>query len=288
MRLENERSSENVEDRRKAIRNTAIGGGLGTLVILLVAMLFGADPRGLLQQLQPQQAVQGGGGGAAAPADPEQEAQKEFVSKVLASTEDVWQKLFAENGRKYEEPTLVLFSGVDRSGCGTAQAAMGPFYCPLDRKVYIDLAFYDELKDRFKAPGDFAQAYVVAHEIGHHVQNLLGISDQVQAQRRRLPEAEFNKLSVRLELQADYLAGVWAHHAQKMRNILDPDDLEEGLRAANAIGDDRLQKAAQGYVVPDSFTHGSSQQRVRWFRAGLQSGDFKGMNQLFEIPQDEL
>ncbi len=195
------------------------------------------------------------------------------MATILADTEDVWTDLFQKMGRKYEYPTLVLFSGKVDSACGMASAAVGPFYCPGDRKLYIDLSFYDELKNRFGAPGDFAQAYVIAHEVGHHIQNLLGISDQVNRMRQRLSEKEFNKLSVRMELQADFYAGVWAHHAQRMKNMLDEADIEDGLRAASAIGDDTLQKESQGYVVPDAFTHGTSAQRVRWFKKGWDTGD---------------
>src|SRR3546814_5015308 len=205
----------------------------------------------------------------------EDDSLSAFFSVVLAETEDVWNQLFAASGTEYREPALVLFRDADRSACGFAQAAMVPFYCPADEKVYIDLSFYDELREQFKAPGDFAMAYVIAHEVGHHVQNLLGISKQVQSQRSRLSEAEYNQLSVRLELQADFLAGVWAHHAQRAKNILENGDIEEALNAANAIGDDKLQKQAQGYVVPDSFTHGSSAQRMNWFRKGYETGDIR-------------
>ena len=194
---------------------------------------------------------------------------------MLKDTEDVWNKLFQERGETYQEPKLVLFSGVDQSGCGTASAAMGPFYCPEDAKVYIDLSFYDDLQSRFGAPGDFAMAYVVAHEVGHHVQDLWGISDKVHAMRQRLSEEEYNKLSVKLELQADFLAGVWAHHDQELNNMLEPGDIEEALTAANAIGDDRLQKQSQGYVVPDAFTHGTSAQRMYWFKKGFETGDIE-------------
>jgi len=199
--------------------------------------------------------------------------QARFISMVLADTEQTWGEIFRAGGQRYVEPTLVLFTGATRTACGVGQAAMGPFYCPADQKVYIDLSFYDELRSRFRAPGDFAQAYVIAHEIGHHVQNLLGISDKVQATRQRVGEVEANQLSVRLELQADCLAGVWANHADRARQVLESGDLEEALNAASAIGDDQLQKQAQGYAVPDSFTHGSSAQRVRWFKQGMQSGN---------------
>jgi hypothetical protein len=202
----------------------------------------------------------------------------DFVSVVLADTEDAWQELFRRGGKAYRKPTLVLFTDAVESACGYADSAVGPFYCPKDEKVYIDLGFYRELKDRFHAPGDFAQAYVIAHEVGHHVQNLLGISEKVQNARASLNEAEGNRLSVRLELQADCLAGVWAHHANRARNILEAGDLEEALGAASAIGDDRLQKQTRGFVVPDTFTHGTSEQRVRWFQAGIESGDMNRCN----------
>jgi predicted metalloprotease len=212
---------------------------------------------------------------------------RQFVSVVLADTEDVWREQFRQLGREYEEPTLVLFSGRVESACGLASSAVGPFYCPRDHKLYIDLAFFEELKRRFGAPGDFAQAYVIAHEVGHHVQTLLGTNAKVDRLRGRISQQEFNQLSVRLELQADFLAGVWAHHAQRSQQILEPGDLEEALRAAAAIGDDRLQRQAQGYVVPDSFTHGSSEQRIRWFRRGFETGDLS-QGDTFDIPEGEL
>ena len=269
MRWESGRRSSNVEDRRGAGGPVMVGGGLLTLLLVLVVMFLGGDPRPLLNQAQ--QAGPQANAPRGAP-NPEEEKLAEFVKVVLADTEDVWTKLFAEQGTTYRQPTLVLFTGRVESACGLASAAVGPFYCPVDEKVYVDLAFYDELQQKYDAPGDFAQAYVIAHEIGHHVQKQLGISDQVRALQRGASKPKANDLSVRLELQADYLAGVWGHYAWK-RGLLDPGDLEEGLRAAAAIGDDRLQKQAQGYVVPDSFTHGSSAQRVRWFRKGLESGD---------------
>jgi len=271
MRWQGRRESGNVEDRRRGPgAPVMIGGGLGTIVLLVVIVLLGGDPQALLEQL-PQQggAVQQQG----APLDPADDELKQFVSVVLADTEDVWNEQFRRMGRQYQEPTLVLFRGRVQSACGTASSAVGPFYCPLDQKVYLDLGFYDELSNRFGAPGDFAQAYVLAHEVGHHVQNLLGTSEKVQRMRGRVSEAEYNDLSVRLELQADFLAGVWAHHAQRTKDLLERGDIEEGLRAANAIGDDTLQKETQGYAVPDSFTHGTSEQRVRWFRKGLETGD---------------
>ncbi len=272
MRWKDGRRSGNVEDRRGTrLSGKAKGGGLGLLVLVIVGLFFGIDPSLILQL----------GGGLSEPTVQESsyvpsEAENEladFVSVVLADTEDTWSVLFNEAGGTYEEPTLVLFSGAVDSACGFAQAAMGPFYCPADRKVYIDLSFYQDLKTKMGAPGDFAQAYVVAHEIGHHVQNLLGLSEKIQSMRSRISQEDYNKLSVRLELQADCFAGLWANHADRTRHILERGDVEEALNAASMIGDDRLQKQARGYVTPDSFTHGSSEQRVRWFRKGLQSGD---------------
>jgi predicted metalloprotease len=272
MRWRGERRSENVEDRRRIAPMALAGGGIGTILIIVIGLLLGADPRALLQQVQVQQPQEPNAPGGPS-LSPEEQEQGEFVRVILASTEDVWTEQFEEMGKTYEKPTLVLFTGQVRSACGMAGAAVGPFYCPGDGKVYIDLSFYDELRDRFQAPGDFAQAYVIAHEIGHHVQNLLGTTAQVDEARSRLSQEEYNQLSVRLELQADFLAGVWAHHAQRARQLLEQGDIEEGLNAAAAIGDDRLQKESQGYAVPDSFTHGSSAQRVRWFRRGLETGD---------------
>lgn len=285
MRTEGRRESTNVEDRRRmSPKAVGIGGGLIGLLIVLAITLLGGDPQQaakVMEQLdvgQPQQQA------ADVQLSPEEEEAARFVRVVLADTEDVWTALFREQGAEYTKPTLVLFTGQVQSACGFASAATGPFYCPLDRNVYLDLSFFEEMKRKFNAPGDFAQAYVVAHEIGHHVQNLLGISEQVQAQRRRLSEVEYNRLSVRLELQADYLAGVWAHHAQEKWQVLEPGDIREAIDAATAIGDDRLQRQAQGYVVPESFTHGTSEQRVRWFYKGLQSGDMLGGN-TFEAEQ---
>ena len=270
MRWQGRRQSDNVEDRRgRASGGVLIGGGAG-LVILVVALLFGADPRALLQQMQTMD--------TSAPAerapDPEQDELAQFTSVILAETEDVWNAEFARMGRQYVEPNLVLFSDRVESACGLAGAAIGPFYCPGDQKIYLDLSFFAVMRDRLDAPGDFAQAYVIAHEVGHHVQKLLGITDQVNAMRRGMSEAEANELSVRLELQADFLAGLWAHHTEKMRPILERGDIDEALNAASMIGDDALQRRARGEVVPDAFTHGTSEQRVRWFRRGLESGDF--------------
>ena len=249
----------------------AVGGGLGTVLLLIIALIFGADPRQLLEQLpsEPSSQVQ-----SSRPLNPEEEKLKEFVSVVLGKSEDVWHNVFQQNGRQYREPTLVLFTDRVDSACGRAGAAVGPFYCPGDEKVYIDLSFYEELRRRFNAPGDFAQAYVIAHEVGHHVQHLLGISDRVDAMRGRVSEVEANQLSVRLELQADFFAGVFARYVRD-QGILEPGDIEEALTAASAIGDDKIQRQQTGYVVPDSFTHGSSEQRLRWFKRGYDSGDIR-------------
>ena len=273
MRWKGERESDNVEDRRFSRGTVAVGGGLGTLVIVILALLFGADPQRVLQQLAPtgdsQPGVQ-----RTQPANNQEDELKQFVGVVLAKTEDVWQDVFRQNGKQYRNPKLVLFTDKVQSACGITGTAVGPFYCPGDEKVYIDLAFYQELKDRFKAPGDFAQAYVIAHEVGHHVQKLLGISDRVDALQRRSNERDANKLSVRLELQADFFAGVFARYV-KNQNMLEPGDVEEALRAASAVGDDQIQRQTTGYVVPDSFTHGTSEQRLRWFRKGYESGDIR-------------
>ena len=251
---------------------TIAGGGIGVLLLVGVGLFLGVDPRTLMQVVQTQQQS------APPPSTGKtgtklEDEQAQFISVVLADTEDTWNTVFRSAGREYQEPSLVLFSGSVRSACGFAQAAMGPFYCPADRKVYIDLSFYSDLQNRFRAPGDFAQAYVIAHEVGHHVQTLLGISDQVRAKQAQLSKVEANQLSVRQELQADCLAGIWAHHADRTRDLLERGDIEEGLNAASAIGDDRLQKQSQGYVTPESFTHGSSAQRVKWFKRGYASGD---------------
>lgn len=266
------RRSSNIEDRRGVRAPKLLGGGVGMIVLMLVALYFGVDPMPLLQTMQ------GGGSASTAGIRPTAEDLKndplaDMVSVVVADTEDVWTEIFAAQGRQYQAPTLVMFTGATRSACGMGQAAMGPFYCPADQKAYIDLSFYDQLHTRFKAPGDFAQAYVIAHEIGHHVQNLLGISGQVQKMKQQMSQAEANALSVRLELQADCLAGVWAIRADKARDILESGDVEEALDAASAIGDDTLQRESRGTVVPESFTHGTSEQRQRWFRKGLGTGD---------------
>jgi hypothetical protein len=273
MRWERGRRSDNIEDRRgMRVSPRVAGGGLGAIVLVLVAIFLGVDPRMLTQMLPTEQSV------PPQQADPQQaqsDPLKEFISVVLADTEDVWSDLFQRGGEQYREPTLVLFSGAVQSACGMAESAVGPFYCPADQKVYIDLSFYRDLRNRFQAPGDFAQAYVIAHEVGHHVQNILGIAGQVHERRQRVSETQANALSVRLELQADCLAGVWAHHAHRSRDILEQGDVEEALNAATQIGDDRMQMRGRGYVAPDSFTHGSGEQRVRWFRQGLDSGDMR-------------
>ena len=267
------RESENVEDTRGSGggRKIAVGGGLGGVILVVAYLLLGGDPAALTD-LQQQSEV--ASTRQVDPNAPRDEASK-FVAVVLADTEDAWKAVFQQMGRQYEEPKLVLFSGQTRSGCGFASTASGPFYCPEDRRVYIDLAFYRTLRDRLGAGGDFAQAYVIAHEVGHHVQNLLGISDRVQAARGRVSEAEYNKLSVRLELQADFLAGVWARYADRAKHVVEAGDIDEAMRAASAVGDDTLQRHSQGHVVPDSFTHGTSEQRVRWFRKGYETGDIR-------------
>jgi len=272
MRWKTGRRSDNIEDRRgmRVGRKGMVGGGLGAIILTLVAMYFGVDPAVVLNQVgnsaptQEEQSVA---------SSPEEERLKDFVSVVLADTEDVWGALFQGSGQRYSPPKLVLFSGAVESACGFAEAAMGPFYCPADQKLYLDMGFFNDLAQRHDAPGDFAQAYVVAHEVGHHVQTLLGISEQVHAARQQAGKTEGNALQVRMELQADCFSGVWANHADKARQVLEPGDVEEALAAAAGVGDDRLQKQARGIVVPDSFTHGSSAQRMHWFNRGLQSGD---------------
>lgn len=314
MRWRGRRESDNIEDRRGAgggfgfpfprggrrmrlpsggrgMRQGGIGG-IGLLVIVGVMLLFGINPLPLIQGIDPSTGPVGRpdirlpevqtprSGTRRTGADDE---LKRFVAVVLADTEDVWHDIFAKYGKTYQEPKLVLFTGRTQSGCGTGVSAMGPFYCPLDRKVYVDLSFYRELRTRFKAPGDFAQAYVVAHEVGHHVQTLLGISEKVQRAKARASKREANAIQVRMELQADCLAGLWAHHTQRSKNVLEAGDIEEALNAASAIGDDTLQKRSQGYVVPDAFTHGTSKQRVRWFRQGYDNGKLRTCD-TFNVP----
>ena len=272
MRWRGERQSTNIEDRRGfSAGRVAVGGGLGSLLLMILALVFGVDPRQFLDQSpsNPPAQVQ-----TSRPQNAQEDELKQFVGVVLAKSEDVWTDVFRQNGRQYREPTLVLFTEQVRSACGIAGTAVGPFYCPGDEKVYIDLAFYEQLRREFQAPGDFAQAYVVAHEVGHHVQKLLGISDRVEAMQGRVSEVEANQLSVRLELQADFFAGVFARHVQN-EGMLEAGDIEEALRAASAVGDDQIQRRTAGYVVPDSFTHGTSAQRLRWFRKGFETGDIR-------------
>lgn len=279
MKWRNRRVSNNIEDRRDS--GTKGGGkkvgGVGAIVITLAAMYFGVDPKiifGLLENT--------GGSTSSQQSNykPSKEQQKlaEFTGVVLADTEDTWNTLFQKKGGRYQEPKLVLFTDTVRSACGHAEAAMGPFYCPGDHKIYIDLGFYQQLKNNHNAPGDFAQAYVIAHEVGHHIQTLLGTSGKVRKAQQGLSKAQSNQLSVRLELQADCYAGVWAHHTEKVKHVLESGDIEEALTAASAIGDDRLQKQARGYASPESFTHGTSQQRVKWFKQGLLKGTMQSCN----------
>jgi hypothetical protein len=267
MRTQGEEESKNVEDRRGIGGGKIVGGGIGAVILGIIVYFLGGDPSAVLNQsgsssnfTQEQKAAQ--------------EPSRHFISIVLKETEDVWHKLFSDMGQEYREPGLVLFSGqAQAEGCGFASAAMGPFYCPASEKVFIDLSFYDELKNKFHAPGDFTMAYVVAHEVGHHVQKLLGTEEKVHSMQQQLGEKERNRLSVKLELQADFYAGVWAHYTQQMKNIIEPGDIDEAIVAAQAIGDDRLQQQSQGYVVPDAFTHGTSEQRAYWFKLGYETGD---------------
>lgn len=269
MRWQGGRRSGNVQDRRGR-GGMMVGGGLGAIVITVVALLLGVDPDSV-------DVTGGAPAGEVAPGNPDQfrgvDAEADFISVVLADTEDTWRALFADRGETYREPELVLFENVVQSACGMAQSAVGPFYCPVDEQVYLDLSFFRELSERFGAPGEFARAYVVAHEVGHHVQTLLGISDDVRSAQAQSSQTESNAIQVRMELQADCLAGVWAHHAQRERQVLEPGDIEDALRAASAIGDDRLQRETQGRVVPESFTHGTSAQRTQWFTNGFESGN---------------
>jgi uncharacterized protein len=270
MLWQGQRESGNVEDARGSGGGRLVmGGGIGTVVLVVLYLLLGGDPQALFNAQEQAQVSQPAQVNTQAPRD---DASK-FVAVVLADTEDAWSDVFRQMGRKYEEPRLVLFTDLIQSGCGFARGATGPFYCPQDRQVYIDLGFFRQLQERLGAGGDFAEAYVIAHEVGHHVQKLFGITDRVDAARRRASEAESNRLSVRLELQADFLAGVWARYADRIKHVVEAGDIEEAIRAANAVGDDRLQARSRGYVVPDSFTHGTSEQRVRWFRRGYETGD---------------
>jgi predicted metalloprotease len=289
MKWEGREQSRNVEDRRGMGRKAGLAVGGGGLLILLIATLFGFDPQQIARLI-------GGAGGGALQEQrdpnwkptPEEERLADFTKTVFGDTEVVWDDLFTKMGRRYDKPVLVLFSGEVKSACGFASAAVGPFYCPGDSKVYIDMSFYTDMQKKLRAPGEFARAYVVAHEVGHHVQRLLGYSEQVDRVRATGNKVEANRASVRLELQADFLAGVWAHHAQQKFQLLEQGDVESAMNAAKAIGDDRLQKQAQGYVVPDAFTHGTSQQRMKWFMHGLRTGDVSEAKRLFQLPYDEL
>ena len=283
MDIRGRRQSSNIEDRRgmRPVR-TGVGLSIGGVLFLLVLSLLGVNPLPFLGMATKQPEVQMQQSDQPYQESAQETALREMTAVVLADTEDTWNTLLPQYDMQYSEPTLVLFSGVVQSACGTAQSAMGPFYCPLDQKVYIDMSFYDDLSQRFGAPGDFAQAYVVAHEVGHHVQNLVGTAQRVREDQQGMSQTEANELSVRLELQADCFAGVWAHHAARSRQLLEAGDVEEGLNAASAIGDDRLQRQSQGHVVPDAFTHGSSEQRVRWFRKGLEAGTPEGCDTFSE------
>ncbi|MGC2627561.1 MAG: neutral zinc metallopeptidase [Candidatus Udaeobacter sp.] len=281
MLWQGQRESENVEDARGSGGGRLVmGGGIGTVILVVLYLVLGGDPQALFNAQQQAQVSQPAQVNTQAPRD---DASK-FVAVVLADTEDAGNDVFRQMGQRYEEPRLVLFTDLIQSGCGFARGATGPFYCPQDRQVYIDLGFFRQLQERLGAGGDFAEAYVIAHEVGHHVQKLLGITDRVDAARRRLSEAESNRLSVRLELQADFLAGVWARYADRTKHVVEAGDIEEAIRAANAVGDDRLQSRSRGYVVPDSFTHGTSEQRARWFRRGYETGDLR-QGDTFNAPE---
>ena len=281
MRQDDGRESENIEDRRGMSMGRGLGGrgfpggGLGIAAAAIVALLLGVDPRTVFQIVGQFSSLPTNQTNSSVNSRPNDDKMKKFMSIVLADTEDAWGQIFQQSGSRYVEPKLVLYSGMTQSACGYGQAAMGPFYCPGDQKLYLDMSFFNDLATRHNAPGDFAQAYVVAHEVGHHVQNLMGIAKQVTAAQQRASREQGNQLQVRMELQADCFAGVWANHANQMRNILEPGDIEEALAAASGVGDDRLQRQAQGYVVPESFTHGSSEQRMRWFSIGIKSGNPK-------------
>lgn len=286
MKYEDRPESENVEDRRGMGGTGLAIGGVGGVIVVLLALYFGVDPQKLID-LGGNQGQ--GKNGQPAVRDPAEEKQARFSKIIFHDTEEIWGKIFQQQlGRKYEMPILVLYSGVVQSACGKQESAVGPFYCPGDARVYIDLSFYNDMERKLNAPGDFARAYVIAHEVGHHVQNLLGYSQKVDQARRTMGKADFNKMSVRLELQADFLAGVWAHHGQQQYKFLEAGDVEKALNAAFQIGDDRLQKQARGYVVPDSFTHGTSQQRMRWFQDGFKTGEVKRAALLFDLPYDQL
>ena len=280
MKWEGREESENVEDRRRfGPRTLVAGGGVGAILVVILGLALGIDPRQLAEVEQP---------GPRGPADPTEERQAKFSKVIFHDTEVIWDELFRKINKRYQKPVLVLFSGRADSACGLADSAIGPFYCPGDSRVYIDLGFFGDMERKLNAPGEFARAYVIAHEVGHHVQRLLGYADQVDQARRRGSKTQANQMSVRLELQADFLAGVWAYHGQRKYNFLQPGDVESALQAAFEIGDDRLQKKGRGYVVPDSFTHGTSQQRMRWFKRGFDRGDVDEAHQLFDLSYSEL
>lgn len=289
MRLDNLPRSKNVRDSRgqRSGRPVMLGGGCGMLVLLLILLLLGVNPMQLLDPGQTGSRQQQRSPQVTQPQGPQAQQQQDFIAAVLGTTEDIWTTQFARSGKQYRPPSLEIFTGYVNTACGRASSAVGPFYCPGDEKIYIDPSFFDQLRVEFGASGDFAHAYVIAHEVGHHIQNLLGISDQVHAMRNRVHKEEYNKQSVRLELQADFIAGVWANHAQRKFKFLEQGDIEEAVRAANAIGDDMIQKRTQGYVVPHAFTHGTSEQRVRWFIRGFRSGDITKGN-TFEIHESQL
>lgn len=294
MRWQGGKQSENLEDRRRMgpVGGAAAGGGI-VVVIALIMLCMGADPRQIVQLLQNVQVAPAGGAAAGPdqerPETPEEARSREFAATILGFTEEVWGEQFRRAGARYEPPKMVLFSERVSTGCGVAPAAVGPFYCPADKTVYLDPTFFDELERKLGgSQAEFSQAYVIAHEIGHHVQNLLGYSELVDSKRRVLPKEEFNQWSVRLELQADYLAGVWAHYGQKKFRFIEPGDVESAIKSANAIGDDRLQRSSTGFVSPESFTHGTSAQRVKWFSQGLKLGDLSVLKEIFEMPYDRL
>ena len=280
MKWSGRRESGNVEDRRGRGGRMVVGGGLGAIAIIVIATLFGVDPRQMLELAPTTQQD-------SVPVDPHQEELKRFVSVVLADTEDIWGEIFVRQGATYQKPWVVLFTEQVESACGFASAASGPFYCPPDQKVYMDLSFFDELQSRFGAQGDFAIAYVVAHEVGHHVQNQMGLTDKVHAMQGQVSPEEYNRMSVRLELQADFLAGVWAHYAQNSLDVVEPGDFEEAIAAAGAVGDDRIQRETSGRVIPDAFTHGTSAQRIAWFQRGFTTGDLS-QGDTFGVDYDDL
>jgi uncharacterized protein len=293
MKWEHGEESGNLEDRRRTRAPAAAMGGVGVLVVLAIGYFLGVDPQQLTQVINDVQATQGGASTGTqdhdAPVSPEEERSRRFAATILSFTEKVWSQKFQEAGQTYEPPRMVLFSDRVQTGCGFAPGEVGPFYCPADKTVYLDPTFFDELQQKLGgSKADFSQAYVIAHEVGHHVQNLLGYSDLVDEKRRTLPEAEFNQWSVRLELQADYLAGVWAHYGQQEFNFIEPGDVESAIQSANAIGDDRLQKRSGGFVSPEKYTHGTSAQRMKWFTLGLKTGDLNTVKTLFEMPYGQL